>query len=314
MCGAGAPLASHRRAWCMAQSIVPVPARPFTAHDLRYMPPLAFVPPPAGYTIRHLASHAERAEVVRLQDDTWGAGFSERIPAAMLLVGPKLGGISAGAFDANGRMVGFVFGLTGLRDGVLTHWSDMLAVRPEAQGQRLGEALKHWQRAECQRMGVQVMHWTFDPFVARNAHLNLNLLGAGVHQFVPDMYGVDTGSHIHGPLGTDRFVASWAVSSDPTVLPSDPAMVEGVPVVAGPSGSGSGSGSGAADALPDLPRVAVRIPTDYHHLLDHDLDGARVWRMAARRAFSHYLSTGYRVSAFVPNRTSDATYLLTRST
>ncbi len=271
---------------------------------------VAFVPPPAGYTIRHLASHAERAEVVRLQDDTWGAGFSERIPAAMLLVGPKLGGISAGAFDASGRMVGFVFGLTGLRDGVLTHWSDMLAVRPEAQGQRLGEALKHWQRAECQRMGVQVMHWTFDPFVARNAHLNLNLLGAGVHQFVPDMYGVDTGSHIHGPLGTDRFVASWAVSSDPTVLPSDPALVEGVAVVAGPQGSCLS----AEEALPEAERVAVRIPTDYHHLLDHDLAQARVWRLAARRAFLHYLSTGYRVSAFVPSRTSDATYLLTRST
>ena len=271
---------------------------------------VAFVPPPAGYTIRHLASHAERAEVVRLQDDTWGAGFSERIPAAMLLVGPKLGGISAGAFDASGRMVGFVFGLTGLRDGVLTHWSDMLAVRPEAQGQRLGEALKHWQRAECQRMGVQVMHWTFDPFVARNAHLNLNLLGAGVHQFVPDMYGVDTGSHIHGPLGTDRFVASLAVSSDPTVLPSDPALVEGVAVVAGPQGSCLS----AEEALPEAERVAVRIPTDYHHLLDHDLAQARVWRLAARRAFLHYLSTGYRVSAFVPSRTSDATYLLTRST
>ena len=273
------------------------------------MPPVAFVPPPTGYTIRHLVSHAERAEVVRIQDETWGAGFTERIPAAMLLVGPKLGGITGGAFDASGRMVGFVFGLTGPRDGTLAHWSDMLAVRPEAQGRRLGEALKHWQRAECRRMGVEVMYWTFDPFVARNAHLNLNLLGAGVHQFVPDMYGTETASPVHGPLGTDRFVASWSVRAEPVALPGDPTLIAGALVVAGPPGHGPTEG----DALPDAPRVAVRIPTDYHHLLRHDLEGARVWRMAARRALSHSLTRGYRVTAFVPDRTADPTYLLTRS-
>ena len=273
------------------------------------MPPVAFVPPPTGYTIRHLVSHAERAEVVRIQDETWGAGFTERIPAAMLLVAPKLGGITGGAFDASGRMVGFVFGLTGPRDGTLAHWSDMLAVRPEAQGRRLGEALKHWQRAECRRMGVEVMYWTFDPFVARNAHLNLNLLGAGIHQFVPDMYGTETASPVHGPLGTDRFVASWSVRAEPVALPGDPTLIAGALVVAGPPGHGPTEG----DALPDAPRVAVRIPTDYHHLLRHDLEGARVWRMAARRALSHYLTRGYRVTAFVPDRTADPTYLLTRS-
>jgi len=202
-----------------------------------------------------------------------------------------------------------VFGLTGPRDGTLAHWSDMLAVRPEAQGRRLGEALKHWQRAECRRMGVEVMYWTFDPFVARNAHLNLNLLGAGVHQFVPDMYGTETASPVHGPLGTDRFVASWSVRAEPVALPGDPTLIAGALVVAGPPGHGPTEG----DALPDAPRVAVRIPTDYHHLLRHDLEGARVWRMAARRALSHYLTRGYRVTAFVPDRTADPTYLLTRS-
>ncbi len=274
------------------------------------MSDVPFVPTPPGYTIRHLGSHAERAEAVRIQEETWGEGFTERVPAAILLVGPKLGGITGGAFDASGRMVGFVFGLTGPRDGALAHWSDMLAVRPEAQGRRLGEALKHWQRAECRARGVEVMYWTFDPFVARNAHLNLNLLGAGVHEFVPDMYGTQTGSRVHGALGTDRFVASWRVSTEPARLPDDPALLRGVPVVAGPPGSCPEP----EEPLPGSDRVAVRIPTDYHHLLDHDLERARTWRTAARRAFLHYLSTGYRVTAFIPDRAADATYLLTRST
>jgi predicted GNAT superfamily acetyltransferase len=273
------------------------------------MAPVPFVPAPEGYTVRHLRTHEERVEAVRIQEETWGEGFTERVPAAMLLVGPKLGGITGGAFDPTGRMVGFVFGLTGPRDGALAHWSDMLAVRPEAQGRRLGEALKHWQRAECRALGVAVMYWTFDPFVARNAHLNLNLLGAGVHEFVPDMYGSQTGSRVHGALGTDRLVARWNVSTEPEPLPSDPALRSGVPVVAGPPGSCPT----ADETLPDAPCVAVRIPTDYHLLLDHDLERARSWRTAARRAFLHYLSTGYRVSAFIPDRAAEATYLLTRS-
>jgi predicted GNAT superfamily acetyltransferase len=271
--------------------------------------PVPFVAPPDGYTIRHLASHEERAEAVRIQEETWGQGFTERVPAAILLVGPKLGGVTGGAFDTAGRMVGFVFGLTGPRDGALAHWSDMLAVRPEAQRRRLGEALKHWQRAECRAIGVAVMYWTFDPFVARNAHLNLNLLGAGVHEFVADMYGRNTGSRVHGTLGTDRFVASWAVRGELAPMPADPALLVGAPIAAGPPGECPAP----HDALPEVERVAVRIPTDYHHLLEHDLERARPWRLAARRAFQHYLTNGYRVTAFVPDRTAGATYLLTRS-
>ena len=142
-----------------------------------------------------------------------------------------------------------------------------------------------------------------------NAHLNLNLLGAGIHEFVPDMYGAQTGSRIHGALGTDRLVARWNVSAEPVPLPDDPALAQGVPVVAGPPGRCLDPSA----TLPDAHAVAVRIPNDYHHLLDHDLERARSWRTAARRAFLHYLSTGYRVSAFLPDRAGDATYLLTRS-
>ena len=80
-----------------------------------------------GIVIRELASHDDRAAAVRLQDDTWGAGFTERAPAAILLVGSEIGGVSAGAFAPDGSLLGFVFGLTGFRDGRILHWSDMLA-------------------------------------------------------------------------------------------------------------------------------------------------------------------------------------------
>ena len=51
-----------------------------------------------GIVIREFATHDERVAAVRLQEETWGAGFTERVPAAILLVGGKIGGVSAGAF------------------------------------------------------------------------------------------------------------------------------------------------------------------------------------------------------------------------
>ena len=115
-----------------------------------------------GTVIRALTTHAERADAVHLQEETWGAGFSEKVPAAILLVAEKTGGVAAGAFSPDGRLLGFIFGLTGVRDGTLIHWSDILAVRPEAQGRRMGEALKRYQRDRLKALGVDRMYWTFD--------------------------------------------------------------------------------------------------------------------------------------------------------
>jgi predicted GNAT superfamily acetyltransferase len=262
-----------------------------------------------GIVIRELATHDERAGAVRLQEETWGAAFTERVPAAILLVGQKLGGVSAGAFAADGTLAGFVFGLTGPKGGKLVHWSDMLAVRADMQGRHIGRALKHYQRERCRSSGVETMYWTFDPFVARNANLNLCRLGARVDEFVPDMYGTNTNSRAHGSLGTDRFVASWPVSTEPSPLPSDEAALRGVPVAAGRPDEAPGPG----EPLPDADGVTVRVPEDYHALLEADLESARAWRMSARRAFLHYFQLGYLVSAFVASRGHDASYLLTRS-
>ena len=70
-------------------------------------------------TIREFASLEEYQACVAFQEETWGHGFSERVPAAILHVGQKIGGVSAGAFEPTGKMVGFVFGLTGVRGGSL---------------------------------------------------------------------------------------------------------------------------------------------------------------------------------------------------
>ena len=71
------------------------------------------------------------------------------------------------------------------------------------------------QRDLVRAVGVETMHWTFDPLVARNAHLNLTRLGARAIEYVPDMYGTNTGSPIHGALPTDRVIVAWDLSRPP---------------------------------------------------------------------------------------------------
>lgn len=248
--------------------------------------------------IRPFESHADRAQCVALQELTWGAGFTEKIPAAMLLVAQKTGGVCAGAFDADGRMLGFVFGVTGVQDGTLMHWSDMLAVRPEARGLHLGERLKEFQREHCRALGIRHIYWTFDPLVARNAHLNLTRMGARVQEFVPAMYGEDTNSPLQGDMSTDRFVVAWPVD------PHDAAE----PLAAWPDDAVTVGDAG----FPDARHIAVRVPRDISALAAADLASARRWRFATRAAFAHYLGAGYRVAGFRADA-DGGSYLLTRS-
>ena len=253
---------------------------------------------PAGIDIRALASNEDYDEAVALQDEIWGSGFSDRVPASILRVGQKVGGVSAAAFDAGGRMLGFVFGLTGVRDGRLAHWSDMLAVREEARGHRLGERLKHYQRDVLRAIGVETMYWTFDPLVARNAHFNLNRLGTRIAEYVPNFYGSNTGSILHGALPTDRFVAEWplgksdddaARGSAPRTRPSDDVgtttVVEDGHVR-------------IVDPLPDTSHVLVPVPADIEAALGASATEALAWRLATRQAMMHFLARGYRVVGF----------------
>lgn len=250
-------------------------------------------------TLRRLETQADYDQAVALQDETWGAGFNDRVPASILRVAQKVGGVSAGAFDADGRLVGFVFGLTGVRDGRLVHWSDMLAVRESARGRKLGEQLKRYQRELVRAIGVEVMYWTFDPLVARNAHFNLDRLGARIAEYVPNLYGTNTGSVLHGALPTDRFVAEWNLmdtSDDPAsgdIVPGERAGDAAPPAIVT-----SGDRLWLADPLPDAATVRVSIPPDIERVLTTDQAAALAWRLATRDAFVHYLSRGYRVSAF----------------
>ena len=241
-------------------------------------------PPPAAHSgsdivLRALAGQAEYTACVQLQRDTWGQGYADCVPASILQVSQKVGGVCGGAFAPDGRLIGFVYGLTGVRGGRLIHWSHMLAVVPEYRNHGVGRRLKEYQRDALRALGIEMMYWTFDPLVARNAHLNLNRLGTEVDEYVPDMYG-HTGSELHA-FGTDRFVVSWPVAA------------------ADAAHRGAFSRNGAAgSAPPDATAVRVEIPADVESMATPE---AMRWREATRPEFLRLLGGGYRVTGFERN-------------
>ena len=180
--------------------------------------------------------------------------------------------------------------MTGVRDGQLVHWSDMLAVRPEARDHGIGRRLKLYQRSLVAELGVTQILWTFDPLVSRNAHLNLNALGARVTDYVPDMYGADTGSTLHQGIGTDRFVVAWEVrrGSGEAGRRGDNTREAGR----------RGGGDGRAAAGSSGTEVVVEIPHDIQELIVADPAAARKWRESTRPAFLRLLADGYRVAGF----------------
>jgi predicted GNAT superfamily acetyltransferase len=101
-------------------------------------------------------------------------------------------------------------GFAGWVGGRPIHWSDMLAVLPEARDLGLGRRLKEFQRDTLLERGVRDVYWTFDPLESRNAHLNFGHLGVTCREYVRDCYG-QSASHLHAGLATDRFVVHWAL-------------------------------------------------------------------------------------------------------
>ncbi len=78
--------------------------------------------------VRDIHSLDECRMVVAIQEAVWGKD-SETVPASVLSVSMKRGGILVGAFSGQ-TLIGFVWSLQGVRDGLLTQWSHMLAVLP----------------------------------------------------------------------------------------------------------------------------------------------------------------------------------------
>jgi predicted GNAT superfamily acetyltransferase len=109
--------------------------------------------------------------------------------------------------------------------------------------------------------------WTFDPLVARNAHVNLRVLGARVTEYLVDQYGpmddlVNRGDE------SDRLMVSWALAA-PASVPAEREVV-----------------------------TSVAVPHDIEALRRTDPAEALEWRYRVRDAFGRLSEDGFVVIGF----------------
>lgn len=262
-------------------------------------------------------------ECERLQRIIWGFSDLGVVPHHLLITVSAHGGLLLGAY-AQGqggaeRLVGFLFGFPGLEriEGRWQpkHCSLMLAVLPEYRFYGIGYQLKLKQREFVLSQGLELITWTFDPLVSRNAHFNFAKLGVIARHYEVDFYG-EMGDELNRGLPTDRFTVEWWVDS-PRVgarvkRPRRDGLerVEHLPRVNRTTLQADRLVNEGLDLERDDEALLVEVPWDIEALKGRDMSLAQRWRLEIRQIFQHYLKEGHLVSEFITDQRQCRSYYL----
>src|SRR5205085_571443 len=230
--------------------------------------------------IRECTTFAEFAACVRLQRDVFGLPDMEISPVRHLIVSRQAGGWTLGAFTGD-TLVGFVHHMAGVRGAEVFGYSHMMAVAAEYQNKGLGARLKWAQRERAIEEGRTFIKWTWEPMRARNAHFNINRLGAIVRAYAVNFYGTDyattpaAADMPHG-LDSDRLFAEWHLRT-----PRVEACARGV-------------------APPELgaPAAEVVIPSDWSAFIHQDPADAQRELVRVRTEFQQAFAAGLICAGF----------------
>jgi len=258
-------------------------------------------------TIRLARTRADVDACVVLQRVVWGLADLEIASAIQIIATTHAGGMIHVAETSACQLVGFAYALPALRGGVPHLHSDMLAVVPEYQGRGIGGRLKWAQREEALGRGVALITWTYDPFQARNAHLNLRRLGAVAEEFLEDFYGV-TSSSLHHGLPTDRLLVRWELNHERVrerVKEGEPPpMVEAPPSPRVNDVKWQSGWPVSSEPRLDLDakELLLEIPPEWDVLCQAAPRMAEDWHSKVRRALRAYFSRGYKGVNLLPTQ------------
>src|SRR6516225_2883840 len=121
---------------------------------------------------------------VQIAREVWGDSDLDTEPYVTLVIADHTGGQVLGAFDGD-LMVGFTKAYVGLHGQKPYLHSHMTGVLPSHRNRRVGRYLKLFQREDALRRGIRLVEWTFDPLETKNAHFNINRLGAICRRYIP---------------------------------------------------------------------------------------------------------------------------------
>lgn len=230
--------------------------------------------------IREVTTVEEFRQCIRLQREAFKLPDEEISPVRHLIVTNSCGGFVLGAF-AGEQMVGFTHYLIAVRGAEIIGYSHMAAIAPDFQNAGIGARLKWAQRAEALRRGHKFIKWTFEPMLGRNAHFNLNRLGAVIRSYAENYYGTDFNPGA-GKLGesigidSDRLFAEWNLDSERVL-----ALEKGEK----PQDLGA-------------PAQIIEIPANWKVILEIDPQRARDEQLRVRREFQTAFSDGLICAKF----------------
>lgn len=272
-----------------------------------------------GIRFRDLHTLEECRQIVELEKEIWGYTDTEDlVPAIILMLSAKRGGILLGAEREDGGLDGFAFSLASIVDGKPAQWSHMMGVLPGARAAGLGRQLKLAQRERALAMGIELIEWTFDPLQAVNAHLNFARLGAISSTYAENIYG-ESSSVLHRGTATDRLIAEWWIQRPHVIR-----RIEAAPLMARDSGVASSpvlnelssrdpwDMPAEATLPPEGERVLIRVPARFSDMQVADPVLAQAWRQQTRALFTACFARGYRAVDFFKDGRAGGAYLLSK--
>jgi predicted GNAT superfamily acetyltransferase len=248
----------------------------------------------AGVQLRPLTSLQDSDRILEVMIATWGE--HQLLPREMIRALSESGNVPYGGFDG-GELIGYVLDWAGVDGEGLHVHSHMLATRPERRHAGVGYALKLAQRARALDQGIHVARWTFDPLLARNAHLNLTKLGAVADRFHRNFYG-EMGDSLNAGDRSDRLVVRWDLDRSPGRARA-PAP-GGLPVALA-------RGPNERPALGDPPGptgALLEIPPEHSELKKRAPQTAAAWRDALGDALEAGFQAGLIVRGFDRERSA----------
>ena len=234
---------------------------------------------------RDLETVDDFLKCVDVQSEVWGREFA--VPHHMLISAKKFGAIAIGAFEGE-RLIGFVFGIPGIYEGRLIHYSHMTAVIQDKRYRGVGFKLKLLQRERALTQGIDLIVWTFDPLQCLNAWFNIGKLGVIVRRYSVNHYG-PLNDKINRGLESDRLYAEWWIKSrrvEDRISGKYNRKVNG---------------------------ILVEIPININEIKERNIEEARKWLFKVRSELTSYLNSGYIIHDVIKEE-NKCFYVLSKTT
>jgi len=229
----------------------------------------------ADVTVRECSSILDFQQCIELERAVWKDEDIGIMPIRLYLISKSCNAPTFGAFESSGRLVGFVHTMIALVNGNVLYHSHLAAVLEEWRHKDVGFRMKLAQRQHAIEAGVPLIIWTFDPLQSRNAHLNINKLGAIIRRYEVNYYGRGFSNVFDPQVPLDRIIAEWWVSSPhvESVLAGKRPYIEN-------------------------PAESVLIPEDINKVRAISVEEHLKWRLRVREGFQRTLKDGLIVRGF----------------